>query len=60
MSYSAVECEDDVTHFRDLLHTISLQNGRVISVLWQPNRTIGDAPDTYSCQSGYLVVYETR
>lgn len=57
--YEVEVCADDVKDLRSMLARLARENGRLISVIWQPRRNIvGNGGRTSETQSGYVVITE--
>lgn len=56
--YVVDEARDDTGHLRNVLHRIARDRGRVINVIWRPEREglVGETP--VNLPSGYLIVSE--
>ncbi len=50
IKYAVDGCHDDQGALRNVLHRISEEGGRVVSVTWQPAR--------YNLSAGYTIVSE--
>jgi hypothetical protein len=58
--YAVNVCRDEPNALRDLLQEIAEEGGRVISVNWQPARSVVGPGEPSSQNSGYVVVSETE
>ena len=58
--YAVNVCRDEPNALRDLLGEIAKEGGRVISVNWQPARTVVIPGEPKEQNSGYVVVSETE
>jgi hypothetical protein len=56
--YIVTTTEDDPAILQNRLGEIAEEGGRVISVTWQPSRTVNIGGDTASVFSGYTIVSE--
>jgi hypothetical protein len=56
--YTVTTTEDDPAILQNRLGEIAEEGGRVISVTWQPSRTVNIGGDTASVFSGYTIVSE--
>lgn len=59
MAYAVDTVRDDAGALRDRLHEIAEGGARVVSIMWQPTRTVtmhGSTP--FEQQSGYVIVSE--
>lgn len=56
--YAVDTVKDDAGSLRDRLHEIAQENGKVISVIWQPERHTSDQGDRMKWSSGYVIVSE--
>ena len=57
--YAVNVCRDEPNALRDLLGEIAKEGGRVISVNWQPARSVVGPGEPKEQNSGYVVVSET-
>ena len=56
--YAVDVCRDEPNALRDLLAEIAKNGGRVISVNWQPARSVVRPGELVDQNSGYVVVSE--
>ena len=56
--YSVTLAGDDPMLLQTALSEIAEEGGRVISVTWQPSRTVSRADSTASVDSGFTIVSE--
>jgi hypothetical protein len=56
--YSVTLAGDDPMLLQTALSEIAEEGGRVISVTWQPSRTVTRAASTASVDSGFTIVSE--
>ena len=56
--YAVDVCRDEPNALRDLLAEIAKNGGRVISVNWQPARSVVRPGESVDQNSGYVVVSE--
>lgn len=62
--YAVDTCRDDAGSLRDRLHEIAEGGGRVVNVIWQPERTVehvevpSGSANIGKVKSGYVIVSE--
>jgi hypothetical protein len=58
LRYSVTQAQDHPAALQDQLDAIARDGGRVISVTWQPARTLSFAGEEFPADSGYTIIWE--
>jgi hypothetical protein len=57
-AYTALECGDDLDLLQKTLTKVAEAGGRVISVTWQPARTLRAGSNPYQHPGGFTIIVE--